>query len=247
MTILLGGLGAWLLGWSIGAGSRACRPGWARRAARTPARRVAGALGDDRDGARPRHRRSRRDGAGRPARRPAPRRARRGGAAAASRPPAAPRDPDGVRLLEAYLDRRFPGWREHAERDADAGPGARPQPGAMTEEEAYQVLGLEPGAGLGGDPGRAPDADEEAPSRPGGLDVSRGPGQPGQGHSAEPTSLKLHARSGELSGRRERPTGRSRRRRASCASRSRRSRCASAPCRRPAASSASSKPEKRAR
>lgn len=56
-------------------------------------------------------------------------------------------DPDGRRLLEAYLDRRFPGWREHAEPDPDAGRRADPQRGAMSEEEAYQILGLEPGAG----------------------------------------------------------------------------------------------------
>jgi hypothetical protein len=55
-------------------------------------------------------------------------------------------DPEGVRLLEAYFDRRFPGWRKDAHRDADAGAGAQPQSGAMTEEEAYQILGLEPGA-----------------------------------------------------------------------------------------------------
>ncbi len=55
-------------------------------------------------------------------------------------------DPDGVRLLEAYFDRRFPRWREDGDRDAHAGAGARPQTGAMTEQEAYQVLGLEPGA-----------------------------------------------------------------------------------------------------
>ena len=55
-------------------------------------------------------------------------------------------DPDGVRLLEAYLDRRFPGWREHAERDADPRPGPA-SASVMTKEEAYQVLGLEPGAG----------------------------------------------------------------------------------------------------
>ncbi|KAA2235146.1 DnaJ domain-containing protein [Salinarimonas soli] len=58
----------------------------------------------------------------------------------------AARDPDGLRLLEAYLDRRFPGWRVDADRDHDAGPGAQAKPGAMTEEEAYQILGLEPGA-----------------------------------------------------------------------------------------------------
>jgi hypothetical protein len=55
-------------------------------------------------------------------------------------------DPDGLRLLEAYLDRRFPGWRIDADRDGDPRPGAQPQPGAVSEEEAYQVLGLEPGA-----------------------------------------------------------------------------------------------------
>jgi hypothetical protein len=56
-------------------------------------------------------------------------------------------DADGVRLLEAYFDRRFPRWREDGDRDADARAGARPQTGAMTEQEAYQILGLEPGAG----------------------------------------------------------------------------------------------------
>jgi hypothetical protein len=54
-------------------------------------------------------------------------------------------DPDGLRLLEAYLDRRFAGWREHAQAHADAGSG-RAQAGAMTEEEAYQILGVQPGA-----------------------------------------------------------------------------------------------------
>jgi hypothetical protein len=57
-------------------------------------------------------------------------------------------DPDGVRLLQAYLDRRFPAWRENAQRDDDARAGAQTQPGAMTEQEAYQILGLEPGASL---------------------------------------------------------------------------------------------------
>jgi hypothetical protein len=55
-------------------------------------------------------------------------------------------DPDGVRLLEAYFDRRFPSWREHAERDRDSRPGGPPQGSVMTEEEAYQILGLQPGA-----------------------------------------------------------------------------------------------------
>jgi hypothetical protein len=55
-------------------------------------------------------------------------------------------DPDGLRLLEAYLNRRFPGWREHAQRNDDPRSRAQAQPGAMTEQEAYQILGLEPGA-----------------------------------------------------------------------------------------------------
>ncbi|HEX2556534.1 MAG TPA: DnaJ domain-containing protein [Microvirga sp.] len=56
-------------------------------------------------------------------------------------------DPDGVRLLEAYLDRRFAGWREDVESDPHPGPGGGAHAGAMTEQEAYQILGLEPGAG----------------------------------------------------------------------------------------------------
>jgi hypothetical protein len=54
-------------------------------------------------------------------------------------------DPEGARLLQAYLDRRFAGRREDAYADADPGPHRR-RPGAMTAEEAYEVLGLAPGS-----------------------------------------------------------------------------------------------------
>jgi hypothetical protein len=55
-------------------------------------------------------------------------------------------DPDGVRLLEAYLDRRFPHWREHAQ-TGEAPQADAPSPsGAMTPEEAYRILDLDPGA-----------------------------------------------------------------------------------------------------
>jgi hypothetical protein len=56
-------------------------------------------------------------------------------------------DGDSRQLLMAYLDRREPGWREHAQQDAGAGRSRDAAPsGKMTEQEAYQVLGLEPGA-----------------------------------------------------------------------------------------------------
>ncbi|WP_262266063.1 DnaJ domain-containing protein [Microvirga yunnanensis] len=55
-------------------------------------------------------------------------------------------DRDGVRLLEAYLDRRFPHWREHAQ-TGEAPQADTPSPsGAMTPEEAYRILDLHPGA-----------------------------------------------------------------------------------------------------
>jgi hypothetical protein len=56
-------------------------------------------------------------------------------------------DEDSIPLLAAYLDRRQPGWREEAPDDAAAAEGSRPSRGGkMTEEEAYQILGLQPGA-----------------------------------------------------------------------------------------------------
>lgn len=55
-------------------------------------------------------------------------------------------DPESLALLEAYLDRRLPGWREDLEGDRAAGAGGAPDAGPMTDEEAYQVLGLSPGA-----------------------------------------------------------------------------------------------------
>ena len=55
-------------------------------------------------------------------------------------------DDDSRALLTAYLDRREPRWRDDAQGDAGTGQGAARRAGKMTEEEAYQVLGLEPGA-----------------------------------------------------------------------------------------------------
>lgn len=48
--------------------------------------------------------------------------------------------------FKLYLDRRFPGWREHVDAGQDPRRGNRVKTeGVMTEEEAYQILGLEPG------------------------------------------------------------------------------------------------------
>ena len=55
-------------------------------------------------------------------------------------------DEESRALLEAYLDRRQPGWREDVDEDAGAGSGQAPRHSPMTEEEACQILGIEPGA-----------------------------------------------------------------------------------------------------
>jgi len=55
-------------------------------------------------------------------------------------------DPESRALLAAYLDRREPVWREHAQGDATAGDAPIRSSGKMTEQEAYQILGVQPGA-----------------------------------------------------------------------------------------------------
>ena len=56
-------------------------------------------------------------------------------------------DEESRALLMAYLDRREPLWRENTQADATAGSSRRGwSTGKMTEEEAYQVLGVQPGA-----------------------------------------------------------------------------------------------------
>jgi hypothetical protein len=55
-------------------------------------------------------------------------------------------DADSLALLEAYLDRRFAGWRENVDGDAAARPRSAPDAGPMTDKQAYEILGLSPGA-----------------------------------------------------------------------------------------------------
>ena len=56
-------------------------------------------------------------------------------------------DAESLRLLEGYLDRAHPGWRDDVQRDRAGRAGAPSRPGAMSAQEAYEILGLEPGAG----------------------------------------------------------------------------------------------------
>ena len=49
-------------------------------------------------------------------------------------------------LLNLYLDRRFPGWRQHVDENlrSRSAEGVRAN-GVMTEQEAYEILGLQLG------------------------------------------------------------------------------------------------------
>jgi hypothetical protein len=55
-------------------------------------------------------------------------------------------DPAGYNLFQTYLDRRLPGWRETAEGHAHTRQRRTAATTAMTEQEAYEVLGIEMGA-----------------------------------------------------------------------------------------------------
>ncbi len=59
-------------------------------------------------------------------------------------------DKQSVQILETYLDRVQPDWRERTETsegETGTGTGAKPGGADMSRQEAYRVLGLEPGAG----------------------------------------------------------------------------------------------------
>jgi len=58
-------------------------------------------------------------------------------------------DPDSARLLETYLDRRFgDSWREDDQDQGHAGEQTtgRARSGELTQQEALEILGLQPGA-----------------------------------------------------------------------------------------------------
>ena len=55
-------------------------------------------------------------------------------------------DEESLRLLESYLDRTHPGWRENVDGGSTDGAAAAHGSGSMSPEEAYDILGLKPGA-----------------------------------------------------------------------------------------------------
>lgn len=58
-------------------------------------------------------------------------------------------DAESLALLESYLDRRFPAWRQNTQGEwagrQGGNVGSAPS-GKMTQQEAYQILGLQAGA-----------------------------------------------------------------------------------------------------
>ena len=54
-------------------------------------------------------------------------------------------DPDSLALLETWLDKNRAGWREYFEQ-TEAAAGAAASTAADSDAEAYEILGLEPGA-----------------------------------------------------------------------------------------------------
>lgn len=55
-------------------------------------------------------------------------------------------DADSAALLESFLDRYQPNWREDVGADSFSDQESRSGFEGMSKEEAYQILGLEPGA-----------------------------------------------------------------------------------------------------
>ncbi len=55
-------------------------------------------------------------------------------------------DPDSIALLESFLDRYHPNLREHIDPESFRSRGRASDFTPMTRQEAYEVLGLEPGA-----------------------------------------------------------------------------------------------------
>ena len=88
-------------------------------------------------------------------------------------------DEQSQKLVEAYLDRRFAGWREHFQTDGTHRQGSAAGTGPMTDEEAYQILGLSPDAGDAEIRAAHRRTYDAGSSRPGRIQFPRGENQRG--------------------------------------------------------------------
>jgi hypothetical protein len=57
-------------------------------------------------------------------------------------------DEEGARLIEAYLDRLYPDWRDELRGEQPGAGAPRHAAGDISVEEAYAILGLSPGASV---------------------------------------------------------------------------------------------------
>jgi DnaJ-domain-containing protein 1 len=55
-------------------------------------------------------------------------------------------DTDSVSLLTSFLDRSYPDWRDRVDSESFGRAAGSSGFAEMTKQEAYQILGLEPGA-----------------------------------------------------------------------------------------------------
>jgi hypothetical protein len=56
-------------------------------------------------------------------------------------------DEQSLKLLETYLDRIHPEWHDHVDPGSQKSETTTPAPDTMSRDEAYRVLGLQPGSG----------------------------------------------------------------------------------------------------
>ena len=186
LAAAVAGMVASFAGWRTpGAGSSPFRD--AGRGAR-PGRASLGALGDDRDAARSRHRRDRRQGARRVLRGQGAGNPLAAGAHQSSPGARSATIPEGVNLLEAYLDRRFAGWREADQGECSgAGEGAAPAGRCRARRRSKSWVCRRRGRGRNHP--RPSDLDEKVSSRSWRLDRACRAGQSGQGCSDAATRL----------------------------------------------------------
>ena len=99
-------------------------------------------------------------------------------------------DPRSVALIETYLDRRQPDWRDRAAGGAQ-GQDQSAASARRRDGRSHRVVDPRSGARCrrGRDQGRASSPDDQAPSRPRRFRLSGGPAEPGQGSAVAGQAL----------------------------------------------------------